>query len=490
MSERVVNDLRLDVLTKLNTLSLDYFNRSTMGNLLTHINGDTAALYTCLSFGLSDLIKEPMTIVSVLVCLCMMDWKLTLITIFFLPLCMIPLIVLGRKVQKANKKGMETTITQHSLLVEALSSIRIVKAFDLEKQQENRFRELSRQMIHHAMKRVQAAEMVNPLIQTISMLGLGFLIVYIFYTNTSGPQLVSFLMGVVLFFTPVKKLAKLHILFQQTRFGVDRMIKIMSEQPTVKEPENPKPLTAFRQCIRMEKLNFAYGDTPVLKDIDFEILRGTKLGIVGESGSGKSTLVNLFFRFYDPNSGAIKIDGIDLRDFAFRDIRQVMALVSQEVVVFDQTVAENIACGKLNATQAEIEEAAKGAYAHDFIVKLPEGYNTRIGERGVSLSGGQRQRIAIARAFIRNAPILVLDEATASLDSQSEAEVQAAIDRLAENRTVLCVAHRLSTLAGMDRIIVLSQGRIVEDGSFEGLLCKKGVFAEMARRQGIFANPV
>jgi len=226
----------------------------------------------------------------------------------------------------------------------------------------------------------------------------------------------------------------------------------------------------------------------VLEDIHFTIPRGFKLGIAGESGSGKTTLVNLLFRFYDPTAGAVKIDGLDLREVSLRDLRRLMALVSQDVILFDQTVAENIACGKPGATRAEIEAAARAASAHEFIRELPQGYDTRVGERGLTLSGGQRQRIAIARAFIRDAPILVLDEATAALDSQAEAEVQAAIDRLSVNRTVICVAHRLSTLASMDRIIVLAGGRLVEEGAFEELLQRGGVFAEMASRQGIRAS--
>ena len=492
VSERVINDLRLDVLVKLNSLSLDFFNRSTMGDLLTRITGDTGMLHKCMTFGFSDLIKEPVTLVSVFVGLCLLDWRLTLFTSVFMPCCMVPMIILGRKAQRASREGLKANISQSSLLVEALSSVRIVKAFALEDQQSDRFRRLSRQLIHHGMKGVQAKELVNPLIETISMLGLGVLIVYIFYTQTTTSDLVAFLTGVLLFFTPIKKLASLHILMQQTRVGVDRLIKIMAEQPTVKEAPHPKPIQHFRHQIAFEGLSFAYSQPSpgqeakwVLKDINLTVPRGMKLGIAGESGSGKSTLVNLLLRFYDPTRGAVKIDGLDIRELALGDVRQLMALVSQEVIVFDQSVAENIACGKKGATREEVEAAAQAAYAHDFILRLDQGYDTRLGERGVTLSGGQRQRIAIARAFIRNAPILVLDEATASLDSQSEAEVQAAIDHLAENRTVICVAHRLSTLATMDQVIVLSQGEIVEQGSFQALVRAGGPFAAMAARQGI-----
>ena len=259
---------------------------------------------------------------------------------------------------------------------------------------------------------------------------------------------------------------------------------------TVTETPKALKLETFKESIRLENLTFSYGDELVVKDVEVEVPKGAKLGVVGESGAGKSTLVSLLLRFYDPTEGRITIDGVDIREVSFESLRGQMALVSQEVVIFDQTVAENIACGKLDASREEIVEAANAANAHEFIENLPEGYDTRLGEQGTRLSGGQRQRIAIARAFVRQAPILVLDEATAALDSKAESEVQGAIDRLEEGRTVICVAHRLSTLRGMDRIIVLSAGSVIEEGGFTELLERNGEFAAMARKQGISATEV
>ena len=487
VSERVVNDLRVDVLKKLTGLSLDFFNRSTLGDLLTRVNGDTLSLQRCLSLGFSDLIKEPITIVGILAALCLIDWRLTLGAMIFFPVCVVPIIVLGRKARRASKATVDVNVTQASLLVEMLSGIRVVKAFGMEAQQVERFRKLSRDLVHYGMKGIRAREQINPIIETVSMIGFGLLIVYVAYQHRNIGDMVGFLTGLVFFYTPVKKLAGLHVLFEQTSVGVGRLMHILTEQPSVRESPQAKPLSRFTSAIEFQGLSFSYGKQPVLRDIDLKISRGMKLGVAGESGSGKSTLVNLLFRFYDPTAGAIRIDGVDLREMSVRDLRQLMALVSQETVLFDLTVAENIACGKPGATRAEIEFAARAAYAHDFIMDLPEGYDSRIGERGVTLSGGQRQRLCIARAFVRDAPILVLDEATAALDSQAEAEVQDAIERLEENRTVICVAHRLSTLAAMDRILVLSQGRIVEQGGFGELLRAGGAFAAMAKRQAIFA---
>jgi subfamily B ATP-binding cassette protein MsbA len=486
VSERVIRDLRLSIMEKLSVLSLDFFNRATTGDLLTRVNSDTASLMRALRTGGSDLVQSPMTLLFVLGYLLMLDWKLTLCAFVVLPTCLLPLFVLGKKARRATAANLKANIRQSSQLVELIGSIRVVKAFGLEIEQLSRFRKTSAQMVHSGMKGVQAKELVNPIIEIISVLGLGALLVYIFMSGRDGKDLASFLAGAALLSLPIKKLAGLHILFEQAGVGVERLREILAEQPSVKEPLNPKPLPPFSRDIRFDNVTFAFGQKVVLRDFNLTIPRGHRLGLAGESGSGKTTILNLLYRFYDPKQGRVLIDGLDLRDVSMRDLRQQMALVSQEIVMFDQSVAENIACGKTAATREEVEAAARAAFAHEFILQLPQGYDTRVGERGMNLSGGQRQRIAIARAFVRNAPILVLDEATAALDSKAEAEVQAAIDRLAEHRTVICVAHRLSTLASMDRILVLSDGRVIEEGTFPQLMKQAGVFASMANRQGIF----
>jgi subfamily B ATP-binding cassette protein MsbA len=380
------------------------------------------------------------------------------------------------------------SVTQSSLLLECLAGIRIVKAFGLEEQQVERYRDMARDRIHHGMKSIQARELTKPLIECIAMVGFGILVLWIVGSERELSRMSAFLTGVFLMQAPIKRLADVNSSFQQASVSVDRLDHIFREQPTVREHASPKHLAAFATDIRFEAVSFGYADRTVIDGVNLLVPRGMKLGIAGESGSGKSTLVNLLFRFYDPTRGRLALDGMDLRELAIADHRKLMALVSQEIVLFDKTVAENIAYGRPGATRDEIEDAARHAYAYDFIRQLPQGFDTRIGERGVTLSGGQRQRLAIARAFVRNAPILVLDEATASLDSQSESEVQAAIDRLAENRTVISIAHRLSTLATSDKIIVLSRGRIIEEGGFDQLLRNDGPFAAMAQQQGITAS--
>jgi ABC-type multidrug transport system fused ATPase/permease subunit len=488
VGEKVVNDLRTDALIKLSSLSLDYFNRATMGDMITHVNGDTATLQRCLRIACADLVQQPMTAISVLVALCVIDWRLTVAAMIFLPVCVIPVFVLGHKARRASQVGTVVGISQSSLLIEMLSGIRVVKAFGLESQQVERFRNYSQKLVRQNLKGIRAKELVNPIIETVSVIGFGLLVIYIVYQHRPVADMMGFLTGLIFFYTPVKRFAAIHVMFEQAAVGVSRLLHILQQQPSVKDPPKPKPLREFRRGVALENVSFTYGHELVLQNLNLEVPCGGKLGVAGESGSGKSTLVNLLFRFFDPTAGAIRIDGLDLREIACADLRRLMALVSQDVMLFDMTVAENIALGKAGATRAEIEAAAQAAFAHEFITAMPQGYDTRIGERGVTLSGGQRQRLCLARAFVRNAPILILDEATASLDSKAEAEVQAAIDRLAEHRTVISVAHRLSTLAAMDRIIVLSEGRLVESGSFEELLRKGGIFADMAARQGIFAG--
>lgn len=487
VSERAVNDLRVEVMNKLTSLSLDYFNKSTMGDMITRVNSDTATLYRSLSLGFSDLVKEPITIIVAFSLLVIMDWKLTAIAFFFLPFCILPLIILGKKVFKATQGTITAQVNMTSLMVEMLAAIRVVKAYNLQKPQMDRFRNICDQSVHHGIKGAKARELVNPITETIGMIGVGMLVVYIFKKQVQIEDLVAFMTGVIVIFQPLKKLARLHNLFKQTSVGVNRIVELFNEQPTVKEPKNGVKPGEFQNAIEFKDLTFAYTDKPVLENLNLTVPKGLKLGIAGESGSGKSTLVNLIFRFYDPCEGAVLLDGVDIKTACIEDLRHHMALVSQETVIFDQTVAENIACGRPGATSEEIETAAKDAFAHDFIMKLPDGYETSVGERGATLSGGQRQRIAIARAFIRNAPILVLDEATASLDSQSEAEVQKAIDHLTEHRTVICIAHRLSTLKKMDKILVIKEGQTVEMDTFDNLLMKGGLFSSLAARQGINA---
>ncbi len=488
VSERTVNDLRCETLAKLHSLSLDYFNRTSMGDLLQRINGDTAVLNRCLSGGFMDAIKEPFTMIGIVAAMCAIDWKLTIGILVLTPLCLLPISHLGRRAREAAGIGIRATITQSSLLVEMLSGIRVVKALGLEAEQARRFRVLSQELVVSALRGVKAREQVNPIIETFSMFGMGLLIIYVFFTHRTTPQMVAFLTGMIMFFTPVKRLASLHLLIFESKLGVDRLKQILTAQPTVKEKPDALPLPSFNTSVRFRDVTFAYETTPVLNEVNLEIPRGMKIGIAGDNGSGKSTLLNLLMRFYDPLSGAVEIDGHNLRDVRVDDLRRLIGLVSQEIVIFDNTVSENIGCAKPGATQEEIEAAAKAAGCHDFIVQLEQGYETRLGERGVRLSGGQRQRVSIARAFVRDAPIIILDEATASLDARAEADIQAAVDLLEEHRTVICIAHRLSTLAAMDKIIVLSLGRVIEHGTFQELLVADGHFARMARQQGIIAT--
>lgn len=487
VSERTVCDVRVALLARLSGLSLDYFNRVRSGDLITRINADAAALQSALGSRLADLVKEPFTVLSIVILLLALNWQLALFALVFLPLCVLPISRLGRKAREAGRRLALAASQQAGLLVEFLAGIRVVKAFGLESRQIERFSHFAHELFGQGMRAMRAREMANPVVEIFSAFALSALILYIALRGVQFTDMVTFLIGTAALYTPVKRLSALHITFAQASVAAERIQQVLLEQPTVRDPAQPRPPGGFAREIRFENVAFAYAQQPVLTGFNLILPRGQKLGVAGESGSGKSTLVNLLFRFYDPTAGRLTFDGVDIREVAMADLRGQMALVSQEIVLFDQTVRENIACGRAGATAAEVEAAARAAFAHDFILALPQGYETPVGERGVTLSGGQRQRIAIARAFVRNAPILVLDEATAALDSQAEQEVQAALERLEENRTVICVAHRLSTLANMDRLLVLAAGRIIEEGTFGQLVRSGGVFSGMARLQGITA---
>jgi len=488
VSTRVVRDMQLRVLEKLHSLSLDYFNKSTLGDLTTHISGDTRRIFDAMNNGFSDLIKEPITLLSILGGMIMIDAKLTLAAIVILPLVTLPILIVGNRLKQIARKSISVGISQGSGLIEALSGIRLIKAYGLEKFQLDRYRDESLKLVNLEVKKTQAGKLVNPVIEVISTLGLGVFIIVVFATNQSVSDFVGFLTGLIMLPSPVKRLAQMHVDLVSATISCDRLESFLSLNPSVEEPTAPTPLLPLSKGLHLEKVYLDYGHAHVLQEISLKIPKGFKLGIAGASGSGKSSLINLLPRFYQPTSGYIRWDGRDLRTIHSRDLRSQIALVSQDVVLFDASVAENIGLGRLGATRAEIEEAARKAFAYDFIKALPNGYETRVGERGVMLSGGQKARISLARAFLRNAPILILDEATAALDADSETEVQKTIDQLEEGRTVVCIAHRLSTLANMDEIVVLDAGRIAERGTFSALIAKKGLFAGMAAQQGISSN--
>jgi len=485
VSTRVVRDMQIRVLEKLHSLSLDYFNKSTLGDLTTHISGDTRRIFDAMNNGFSDLIKEPFTLLSILAGMIIIDAKLTLAAMVILPLVILPILVVGNRLKRLARQTLSVGISQGSGLIEALSGIRLIKAYGLENFQLDRYRRESLELVNLEVKKTQAGKLVNPVIEVVSTLGLGVFIIVVFATHQSVSDFVGFLTGLIMLPNPVKRLAQMHVDLVSATVSCDRLEKFLALTPSVQEPASFAPLARLSKELKFEKVYLDYGHDHVLQDIDLQIPKGFKLGLAGASGSGKSSLINLLPRFYAPTSGRILWDGRDLSTIKSGELRSQIALVSQDVVLFDASVAENIGLGRLGASRSEIEEAARKAFAHDFIQGLSRGYETRVGERGVMLSGGQKARISLARAFLRNAPILILDEATAALDADSETEVQKTIDQLEEGRTVLCIAHRLSTLANMDEVIVLESGRIAERGTFSALLARKGLFAGMAAQQGI-----
>jgi subfamily B ATP-binding cassette protein MsbA len=485
---RITNDVKTDAFRKISSLSLDYFQRTTTNELISRIETDGANINTFLKLGLSDLVKEPATIISLLAAMLLFDWKFTLISLAFLPICIVPTRLVTRKIKELSRQDFTTNVNQGSMTLESFQNVRITKAYALEGVHAENFRKTGLRSAYYNIKSTQSREMLNPVVQALFALGVSAVLLYAVWTKCPFSVLGAFMVALILFMGSFKKLNGVGVYLIQLSVSLERLMGLFALQPSVKEPAHPVPLTDFKRSLEFSEVSFSYGDGTVLDKVSFILARGQRLGLAGESGSGKSSLLNLLFRFYDPTGGRILIDGVSIDSFSLADLRFHLALVSQDILLFNATVAENIGFGKIGATREEIIAAAREAYAHDFIEALPNGYDTPLGERGLRLSGGQRQRIAIARAFVRNAPILVLDEATASLDSQAEAEVQKAIDHLAENRTVICVAHRLSTLRAMDKILVLERGRVIEQGRFDELLSQRGVFTAMAARQSIYSQ--
>jgi subfamily B ATP-binding cassette protein MsbA len=483
---RTIADLRTRLFAHLLNLSAGFYSETSTGQLISRIMNDTASLQNILSGATSVIVRDPIILVSVLGGLLWQQPKLTLISMVVLPAGMIPIVIYSRKIRRASREMQTQFAELTQIMTEAFTGHRVVKAYNLENIVAGQFHATVRKSIGNYMRLIRANEIPGALIEFFGACGVALLLAYLIYFSNSRPNSTDFLQlifSIVVMYSPMKNLTRLQNQIIQARAASERAFALLETQSTVPEPAQPRLLQAAGADIYFDHVDFAYGEKPVLHDIDLRIQPGQLVALVGSSGSGKTTLANLLLRFYDPTHGAIRIGGVDIREFATRDLRNQIAVVTQETILFNDTIRRNIELGRLGATNEEIIEAARHAHAHDFITQKPQGFDGVIGEKGVTLSGGQRQRLAIARAVLRNAPILVLDEALSALDSESERIVQNALDELMKGRTTLCIAHRLSTILHADLIVVLDQGRIVEMGKHAELVQRGGIYQKLYELQ-------
>ena len=486
-----IADIRTKLFSHLQNLSLGFFNRASTGDLIARITNDTQVLYSIVGSSFSSAVKDPITIVCLLGYQLATNTTLTLISIVVFPVCIVPIIIFGRKVRKSARAVQKHNAELTNLMHESFTGNRVIKAYNLEETVSAEFRATTQKYVGQLMRVVRANEIPSQLMEFFGATGIALVLLYLqhsmqFLPKSQQPKesdILTFILTIVMIYPPIKSLTRLHNQIHQARAASERVFQLLATENSVPEPAAPKMLHASNADIVIENLNFNYGEKPVLHNINLTVKSGQLVALVGASGSGKTTLANLLLRFYDPVRGAIQIGGVDLREVSTRDLRNQIAVVAQENILFNDTIRRNIELGRLGATNDEIIAAAKHAYAYEFIMQKPEGFDSVIGEKGVSLSGGQRQRIAIARAVLKNAPILVLDEALSALDSESERIVQTALDELMKGRTTICIAHRLFTVLHADLIVVLDQGRIVETGSHAELSQRGGVYQKLYELQ-------
>ena len=479
VGNKVVMDMRVATFAHLQELSMRYFSKSKTGELISRTINDSMMIERAVSVVLGALVKEPFVLLGAAGFLFWLDPKLAFASMVLFPICIVPIAIFGRRVRRYARHGQERLASLVSIMQEALMGIRIVKAFGMESYEVARFTEQCQLFFNRIMRVIRDKASIEPLIVFISSVGLVLVLLYARWTHMPVEDLLTFAAAMVLIYEPVKKLSKIHLHIQQTSAAADRIFEILDTPVAIKDTPDTRVLRDRIDNLRFDNVQFAYDTQSVLRDVTFTIAAGERVAIVGGSGAGKTTLVNLIPRFYDVTGGGLLINGTDIRRFTLKSLRAQIGIVTQETILFNDTVAANIAYGHTDASAANIEQAARRAYAHEFILQMPEGYNTVIGERGVCLSGGQCQRLAIARAILRNPPILILDEATSALDTESERLVQAALDDLMEGRTVFAIAHRLSTVIYCDRIIVLDAGRLVESGKHQELLDRNGMYRRL-----------
>ncbi|MGD9613395.1 MAG: ABC transporter ATP-binding protein [Kiritimatiellia bacterium] len=485
VAQRVVMNLRNEVFGKILRLPMLYFTGSRTGELMSRTLNDTQLVERGLTEVISDLIQQPFVLIFAAACLLFIDLRLAAISLAIFPICILPIAIFGRRVRRHSKAGQERIADLSSLQQEVISGAAIVKAFGTEDRERKRFEAHSFDFFRRMVKITASKAAVNPLMELFSAIAACAILLYSRYAGLELSDIITFLGAMVLMYDPVKKLSKVHLVIQQSSAAAERIFSILDTVDTVGDFPGAIPLEGPIREIRGDAVGFSYGpgQPAVLDGIDFSARSGELIALVGGSGSGKTTLVNLLPRFFDPTTGHVRIDGRDLREFTLESLRRHIGLVTQETILFNDTVFHNIAYGEPGATRGQVEAAAKKAHAHEFILAMPRGYDTVVAERGLLLSGGQRQRLAIARALLRNPPILILDEATSALDTESERAVQLALNEAMQGRTVFAIAHRLSTIQRADQILVLDRGRIAERGRHAELLARGGIYERLYHMQ-------
>ncbi len=488
VSQCVIRDLRNRIYAHFNRLDLGFFQKRPTGELISRIINDVTLLQGAVSHALIRILRDFFSVISLLGVIFFMDWRLALMSLIFLPMASVPIVVFGKKFRRISTRYQRNVGEATNILHETIGGARIVKAFCMEEFEKKRFAAKMQDLFDILMRDTRYRCLSHPLIEFMGGVGMAMIIwfggVQVLKGHSTPGTFMSFLTALVMLYEPIKGVSKINSTIQQGMASASRIFSLLDVRPRVEEREGAVELPPFSREITFDHVSFAYDrNEPVLHDIDLRIRCGEVLAIVGPSGGGKSTLANLIPRFYDVTGGALLIDGHDIRDVTLRSLRGQIALVTQQTILFNDTVRNNIAYGRLDCPMEEIIEAARAAHALDFINELPDGFETMVGESGTRLSGGQQQRISIARALLKDAPILVLDEATSSLDTESERKVQQALENLMQNRTTIVIAHRLSTIRKADRIVVMKDGRLVEEGSHEELLARGGEYETLHRMQ-------
>ena len=484
---KVVTDIRDKIYQHLQTLSLAFFTKNPTGVLISRIGNDTSLLQSTVSDSITSLLRNFLTIVGLTAYTFWVNWKLATISYLIIIWAIIPIQKFGKKSRRFSTKSQSKMADISKLIFETISGIRIVKAFCMEQYENRRFSKENRRFFRIRLKRLRIRALASPVMEMLGGFASAAILYYGGYNVIQGSMTTgdffSFVAAFAMMYKPVRGLNKLNQTIQEGLAAAVRTFELLDLKADIVDKPNATELPVIKEQIEFRNICFQYDNVPILRNINLKVKVGEIIAVVGTSGAGKTTLANLIPRFYDATSGALLIDGTDIRDVTLKSLRGQIGMVTQEIILFNDTIKNNISYGSLEKPDREIIAAAKAAYAHEFIIDNPEGYDSIIGERGVKLSGGQKQRIAIARALLKNAPILILDEATSSLDSQAEREVQVALEKLVEGRTTFIIAHRLSTIKKADRIIVFSDGRMVEEGTHTKLLALKGEYHKLYTMQ-------